>query len=285
MPQRDAHQTPDFRGGAFTLVATDLDGTLLRSDLTISARTRRALAMIPESAVHIVVTGRPASGCLSFLAAIDYRGIAVCGQGAQLYDADNHELIWSTDVDVDVACRAVSLLGADLPGLLVAVGTSGLGGGVLSTHGFSRGGEWSHQLVTDGERLWDAPIEKVMLRHPVVDDETLAACAQAACGSELTVMHADAGTIELLPPGVTKGSGLARAADHLGLTAPRAVAFGDMPNDIPMFAWAGHSVAVANAHASVRAAADEICPSNDEDGVAQVIERLFADPGACQARR
>ncbi|GAB3079065.1 HAD family hydrolase [Micromonospora schwarzwaldensis] len=275
MPQRDAFEEPEFPGGRYTLVATDLDGTLLRSDLTISARTRCALATIPEGAVHIVVTGRPASGCLAFLAAIGYRGVAVCGQGGQLYDADSHRLLWSTGVDLDVARRAVGLLAAELPGLLVAVGTAGLHGGVLSAPGFSKRGEKSHQLTTDSERLWAAPIEKVMIRHPGVDDETLAAGAREACGSDLTVTHGDAGTIELLPPGVTKGSGLARAADYLGLTASRAVAFGDMPNDIPMFAWAGHSVAVANAHASVLAAAGEICASNDEDGVAQVIERLY----------
>jgi hydroxymethylpyrimidine pyrophosphatase-like HAD family hydrolase len=53
------------------------------------------------------------------------------------------------------------------------------------------------------------------------------------------------------------------------------VAFGDMPNDLPMIVWAGTSFAVANAHPEVRAAADQVCPTNDEDGVAQVLERLL----------
>jgi hydroxymethylpyrimidine pyrophosphatase-like HAD family hydrolase len=61
-----------------------------------------------------------------------------------------------------------------------------------------------------------------------------------------------------------------------GFIAADAIAFGDMPNDLPMLAWAGQSVAVANAHPEVLAAADEVTASNDEDGVAQVLERWFA---------
>jgi hydroxymethylpyrimidine pyrophosphatase-like HAD family hydrolase len=84
------------------------------------------------------------------------------------------------------------------------------------------------------------------------------------------------GTVELQPCGVTKATGLALAAERLGLTPERTMAFGDMPNDLPMFAWAGHGVAMANAHAELRAAADEVTLSNEEDGVAVILERHFA---------
>ena len=69
--------------------------------------------------------------------------------------------------------------------------------------------------------------------------------------------------------------GLAALAAEHGVEAADVVAFGDMPNDLPMLAWAGHAVAVANAHPEVLAAADEVTGSNDDDGVASVLERWF----------
>jgi hydroxymethylpyrimidine pyrophosphatase-like HAD family hydrolase len=73
---------------------------------------------------------------------------------------------------------------------------------------------------------------------------------------------------------VTKASALARLAGRAGITPEQVVAFGDMPNDLPMLAWAGRAVAVANAHPEVLALADEVTASNDDDGVALVLERL-----------
>ena len=75
---------------------------------------------------------------------------------------------------------------------------------------------------------------------------------------------------------MSKATTLAALCAEQGLGAADAVAFGDMPNDLPMLAWAGHAVAVANAHPDVLAAADEVTASNDESGVALVLERLFS---------
>ncbi len=94
-------------------------------------------------------------------------------------------------------------------------------------------------------------------------------------GSLATVTMSGPGTVELQPSGVTKATGLALAAERLGIGADRALAFGDMPNDVPMFAWAGRGVAMADAHPELKAVADEITLSNEDDGVAVVLERLF----------
>jgi hydroxymethylpyrimidine pyrophosphatase-like HAD family hydrolase len=85
----------------------------------------------------------------------------------------------------------------------------------------------------------------------------------------------NSGLIELSAPGVTKASGLASVADLLGVDRADIVAFGDMPNDVPMLRYAGHGVAMGNAHADARAAADEITASNADDGVAKVLERWW----------
>jgi Cof subfamily protein (haloacid dehalogenase superfamily) len=85
--------------------------------------------------------------------------------------------------------------------------------------------------------------------------------------------------LELASPEVTKATGLAFVAEHLGFTAADTVAFGDGENDIEMLQWAGYGVAVDNAHESVLAVADFVCPPCDEEGVAQVIEAYLSRDG------
>jgi hydroxymethylpyrimidine pyrophosphatase-like HAD family hydrolase len=86
--------------------------------------------------------------------------------------------------------------------------------------------------------------------------------------------------VEIMAPGVSKAAGVARLADALGADLSAVVAFGDMPNDVPLLEQAGLGVAVENAHRQVRAAADEVTASNDEDGVALVLERLTGSAAA-----
>ncbi|GAA2713816.1 HAD family hydrolase [Micromonospora olivasterospora] len=92
-----------------------------------------------------------------------------------------------------------------------------------------------------------------------------------------TLTQAGLGFVEICPPGVDKASGLSVVAQRLGVDPAEVLVFGDMPNDLPMFEWAGWArVAVANAHPLVRAAADEVTLRNDDDGVAIYLDRLLS---------
>ena len=88
-------------------------------------------------------------------------------------------------------------------------------------------------------------------------------------------LSSDSTLLEISAAGVTKASTLALVCERLGVDRTDVVAFGDMPNDVAMLAWAGRSFAMANAHGSVVETADEVAPSNDDDGVAATLERLF----------
>ena len=110
---------------------------------------------------------------------------------------------------------------------------------------------------------------------PDLTDDELVERARQICDGLVDVTHAGAGIVELLPPGLSKSIGLSLVARRLGVKAAETIAFGDMPNDVTMLRWAGHGVAMANAHASVKAVADEVTASNNEDGVAAVLERIF----------
>ncbi|MEZ0092805.1 HAD family hydrolase [Streptacidiphilus sp. EB129] len=260
----------------FDLVATDLDGTLLRSDHTVSERTRRALASATAAgAVHIVVTGRSASWTKPTLDAIGYTGLAICSQGGQLYDAGAHRLLTSITLDRMLAQLALSKIEAETGRLYLGAARDGLDGEVLVAPGYTLPGEVETRRVEDRSELWAEPVTRLFLRHPTLGDDELAETARAIAGQLVDVVMAGPGFVEVLPLGLSKATGLALAAARLGLKKDRAVAFGDMPNDLTMFGWAGHSVAMANAHPSLLAVADEITLDHNEDGVAVVLERLF----------
>jgi len=270
---------PRAAGPRFRLVATDLDGTLLRGDLTVSPRTRTALAAaVRAGARHLVVTGRAAASCRKFLVAMGYQGLAVCGQGAQLYDATADRLLVSAALDRDLARSVVErteeALGAGP--LELAVVTAAPENHFVVTPGFAALRRPGWDGMVDREALWARPIEKVLMRHREVADDLVAAAAARMGADEVSVTHSEKGMIELLPPGITKAVGLGLAAERMGFTPADTIAFGDMPNDIPLLGWAGYGVAMGNAHPDLLALADEVAPRNDEDGVAVVLERLFA---------
>ncbi|MFF5436790.1 HAD family hydrolase [Streptomyces achromogenes] len=262
---------------AYALIATDLDGTLLRGDDTVSDRSLAALARVARAgARHLVVTGRPAPRVRPLLARLGGTGLAVCGQGAQVYDARAGRLLWSVRLDRELAETALGKVEAEVGQVFAAVDQDGEDGLTLIEPGY-RMPHPTLPAVRVGRRaeLWAAPISKVLLRHAELSDDELAAVARSAVGSLATVTMSGPGTVELQPRGVTKATGLALAAERLGIGAERALAFGDMPNDIPMFRWAARGVAMAGAHPELKAVADEVTVSNEDDGVAVVLERLF----------
>lgn len=260
----------------FRLVATDLDGTLLTSDNTVSPRTREALAMVAaRGAAHLVVTGRSVPWTRHILDELGYTGLAVCGQGAQVYDAGRHRLLTSLTLDRKLAGIALEKIAAEIGPVAIAASRDGLDGEVLLGPGFQPIGLLPTVQVTNLEELWAAPLNKLYLQHPEYSDDELAQLCQALVGDMVGVVMAGEGVVELLPPGLTKARGLAIAGRRLGVRGPEAIAFGDMPNDVPMFGWAGRGVAMANAHPELLAAADEVTTSHDEDGIALVLERLL----------
>ncbi|WP_327354907.1 HAD family hydrolase [Streptomyces sp. NBC_01304] len=262
----------------YKLVATDLDGTLLRSDDTVSSRTRDALAAAcAAGAAHIVVTGRAVPWTRHILDDLGYEGLAVCGQGAQVYHAGEHRLLTSVTLDRQLAGLALAKIEAEVGPLALAASRDGVDGEVLVGPGYRvQEGPLPVVEFEDTAELWTAPLNKVYVQHPGLSDDALASVVRQVAGDLVGVTMAGAGIVELLPLGLSKATGLSLAARRLGVKAAQTIAFGDMPNDIPMFGWAAHGVAMANAHDELKAVADEVTASNEEDGIAVVLERLLA---------
>jgi Cof subfamily protein (haloacid dehalogenase superfamily) len=258
------------------LAATDLDGTLLRSDGTVSGRTCRAIHAAEEAGIVLaLVTGRPPRWMAPVAAATGHAGVAICANGALLYDLHTEQVVGSTLLDAPVALATVAALRAAVPGMSFAAEfTPGFGHEASYRHGWDLGEVTVR--VGAAEQLLDQPVVKLLARHPTMDRDELLALARELVGADVTVTSSSTteALLEISAPGVTKATALAGLAERAGIPAADVVAFGDMPNDLPMLDWAGRAVAVANAHPDVLALADEVTASNDDDGVALVLERL-----------
>ncbi|MEV7414331.1 HAD family hydrolase [Streptomyces sp. NPDC089919] len=261
----------------YRLIATDLDGTLLRSDESISERTREALvAATAAGAAHIVVTGRAVPWTRHILDDLGYQGLAVCAQGAQVYDAGAHRLLTSVTLDRQLGGLALAKIEAELGPVALAASRDGLDGQVLVGPGYQvQEGPLAFTHLDDTAEMWAAPLNKLYIQHPGMSDDELAKVAREAVGSLVDIVMAGPGVVEILPLGLSKATGLSLAARRLGLKKTDTIAFGDMPNDIPMFGWAAHGVAMANAHHELKAVADEVTTSHEDDGIAVVLERLL----------
>ena len=258
------------------VVATDLDGTIVRSDGTISPRTRDALvAAEAAGAMVVIVTGRPPRWLQGIAEQTGHHGLAICANGALVYDLHTEKIVESHPLSVQTAHALARQLRESIPGI---------GFAVESADGrFGHEPDYRPRWVSDDvtvaamETLLDAPVAKLLARHEEMDPDELLAKARAIVTSDLAMMtHSSReGLLEISAAGVSKATTLEALCSEHGHEAASVVAFGDMPNDLPMLAWAGHSVAVANAHPEVLAAVDEVTASNDDDGVAVVLDRWF----------
>lgn len=255
------------------ILATDLDGTLLRSDGTIGQRTRDVLHAADAAGLCVVaVTGRPLR-MLRELVELRLHGVAVCANGAMVVDLATGEVIEQAVIPpVDAVCIAHALREL-VPRIVFGVEAAAWHGrepGFTSPR--SNPSDWRvgpiEQLVADG-------VVKMFGRHHDVCVEHLDRYAAAVGTRGVVSCSIPTGFVEVAPAGVDKAAALARVVSRLGATPADVVAVGDMQNDLSMLVWAGRSYAVANAHPDVIAAVDEVVPSNDDEGVALLLERLL----------
>jgi len=258
------------------LVASDLDGTLVRSDGSLDDRTRRAIAAAEAAGATVVFcTARPHRGLADLAYSTTRHTVAICNNGAMLWDLHTESVIEASPLDPAIARELVALLEAELPGGAWAVERTG---GFAREPGYVT--QWpipEDSITAAVHALVAEPAVKLMLRHDRLTSDVLLDRARELCGhlAELSHSSSTVPLLEISAAGVSKATALARLCEQRGIDRREVIAFGDMPNDLPMLAWAGHAVAVANAHPDVRAAAHEVTASNDESGVALVLERVF----------
>lgn len=261
------------------MVATDLDGTIVAADGTISARTVSALQACQDAGVRVVyVTGRPPRWMGGVVAQTGHRGTALCGNGAIVYDLANERVLQARTLATDVVLEVARRLSATVPDASFALETLA---GFRRTPDYVADWDFgSEELVAELPALLDdgPEIVKLLCRsESSLSDDMLVRAIPALDGlAAPTHSNPHDGLLEVSALGVGKASALAVLAAEWGIDRDDVVAFGDMPNDLDMINWAGRGFAMRGGHADVVAVAHAVAPPVTEDGVAQVLERLLA---------
>lgn len=283
------------------VVATDLDGTLLRSDGKVSDRTRQVLADLDAAGVEVVfVTARPPRWLTHLADTVGGHGRVICIGGACVLDLASGETLDMCGFD-DAAVRAVVTgIRAALPHAALALERPD---GVTFDPGYPNRepeldpGLWSMPVEDTLGAGARGPVSKILALDPAyvpppgilldppeeirLAQERFFTAVRGAVGEHAQLAYSGAvGLAELMPPGVDKAAALARWCARLGVDPSDVWAFGDMPNDLPMLRWAGRGIAVANAHGDVLACADAVVGHHDADGVAEELAAALATVAA-----
>jgi hydroxymethylpyrimidine pyrophosphatase-like HAD family hydrolase len=264
-------------GDSPQLIATDLDGTIIRGDGTISDRTVAAFARVEAAGARFVlVTGRPPRVMGPIAEAFGHRGTAICANGALSYDMRAETTKALHLIPPPVLAAAAAALRAAVPGIGLAVEYQD----GHAADAMYQAVNWDvNSLIprVDDATLFARPGSKLLGRHFGYSCDDLLALALPALADLVSVTHSNSkGLVEAAALGVSKATVVEELAASYGIGPESVIAFGDMPNDLPLLTWAGTSCAVANAHPDVLAAATHVIASNDDDGVAAYLERVYA---------
>jgi Cof subfamily protein (haloacid dehalogenase superfamily) len=255
-------------------LATDIDGTLTTSDGKIGEATLQALeAIASDGGLIVALTARPwrlLAEVEGLSTAVDF---AVCDNGASVWEVREERLIAQSAWPEDALGRLLADLRAAIADVAVAVETTEQ---TIAERRFAElaGSQLDLGATTLVESLSEisSAINLMAIAGELSPGKLCGTVSPLA--PRCLASHSGSAYAEVSPPGATKATGLAHLCELAGIQASEVVAFGDMPNDVPVLRWAGVGVAMANAHPEVLAAADRITLSNDEDGIAHCLQQL-----------
>lgn len=266
------------------LIATDMDRTLLRSDHTISARTLAAFEAARQAGVEVVaISGRQPYSIASLVMGTALEGVVVGANGAVAMDIRTQQVLFEETLAVASQQELAAAMVAAYPGLK-AVSVRKAGNLYVTEDGYTgnkvpgaEASPWEIEFrPAPLAEVLAEPSVKLVLEHPAISAEQLLATAVQLNIPGCHPTTSGAPFLEVSRAGINKGTALTRICQQRDIPLSDVVAFGDNLNDIEMLQAAGHGVAMGNALPETQRVADEITATNDEDGVALVIERLLA---------
>ena len=274
----------------YKLLGFDLDGTILTGEKKLTARTKRALEeAIAQGMIVLPATGRPFSGIPKEIMEVKGIRYALTSNGARIVDAKDGTIVYEKPVPKEITEKILDIY--DKYDTLQEIYFQGVG--YISEHDLQRVDQMMEspamaeyvrstrkvvKNIRETARQLPGGVDKV---HAIFADQSEKMCAlrELEQMGQVTVTRALSNNIEVNAAGVNKGSGLVELGKRLGIEREEIMAFGDGDNDEPMLREAGFGVAMANAEEKVKAAADYITESNEEDGVAKAIERFVLEGG------
>lgn len=263
----------------YKLIALDMDGTLLRSDKTISPRTKQAIAQARAQGVTVVLaSGRPLEGIVDKLAELNIHGeneFVACFNGSIIRELGENRVIHRGIIDGAATKRVAKLaqtLGLDCHAFSEELGLIAPRNSTYTEHE-AQINNISATIIDFNQLADDHPIIKVMI---IGEPEKLSAAIGDIPNEfeqDFTILQSAPFFLEFLNPVSNKGAGIAAIAEKLGISASEVICMGDAENDHHMLEYAGLGVAMANAMPETKRIADLITDSNDDDGVAKIIEQ------------
>lgn len=279
--------TPGDTGTVLTplVIASDLDGTLLAPGGDLSERTRDALAAARADGIAVVaVTARTPYGVDMLPDLLPYLDGAVCANGAIVYDPATGRIRILRSIRISLGRKVVAAITKRLPDAVIAVEN---GTGIVGEEPYrALVGSSNWEFAPDVDTVFKRAKRAVKIKVYCADrtGEEMAAAVDGAGLGGLAMCHwGDFGMLDLNARGADKAFGLATWCKERRVGPDSVIAFGDMPNDAPMLAWAGRSYAMGDAHPEAVAAATDRAATNAEDGVAQIIEGLLDNDTAAAA--
>lgn len=264
---------------SYEMLVLDIDGTLIGSDGVLSEANRRAIAMLKEQGVPIVLaTGRTWGGTRALWEGLGLTHPVILCNGAQVYDPVRDRFLYDRRLTFDEVRRVETFLAPDPSVDLYAV-VSAIQMWVHRPEG--RGS----YMAFDGDHYVEVPdVFRRLVETDTRPVKFLAITEPAAVGNLVPRLRSEGGlnavqsepyAFDILPPAVSKGSALAALLSHMGVSPRRVVAVGNAPNDLDMLKVAGLGVAVGDAHAEVIAAADRVTVPCKDGAVAEVVQEVF----------
>ena len=265
------------------LLVLDVDGTLLTSDGTLTMRTRQALRAADGAGWHVaLVTGRPLPYVLPLVRELAVGEFVVAANGATVAEVDTGAVLYQASLPGRLVRSVLTEARQAIPDLRLAITTADR---FHVEPGFDLLAPLTKAdavVVPDARPGPDDTVHSTVLFVLGADAIGLLQLLAPVVPQEIHISPSGLpGSVELTPPGVHKGSGVAHLCERVGVERDDVVAFGDGLNDHEMLTWAGHGVAMGNADAETKVIADEVTASNDDDGVAVVVERLLAESPNC----
>ena len=265
----------------YKLIAMDLDGTLNNDAKQITPVTRQVLMDAQRAGIRLALaSARPSPGLFrerDELRMQDYHGVLMSYNGGRIVDAASGEVLFETSMDIEET-RSVLRFLEQLP--VTPILDDGVQFYVTDKNGYKVDYECTNNRMecVVVENLADflnfAPIKILM---SVLPEQIHSVQAQIAAflPESLTVVQTAAFYLEVIPRVINKGQGIRDICKVLNLDVSQVIAFGDSENDIAMLQTAGMGVAMANAAPDVKAAANRVTLSNNEDGIAFALKDLL----------